>query len=64
MFAEGVGGIACEVCGAPIQSGRFCEKCKASMINDLSAAGRRPEAPKPVQTQKRSTETKMRFLNQ
>jgi len=63
MFADGVGGIACETCGALINSGRFCEKCKAAMINSLSAAGRRPEAPKPVQDSRRTTETKMRFLN-
>lgn len=64
MFAEGVGGIVCETCGAPISSGRFCEKCKASMINELSEAGKRPEAPKPVQTSRRSDGNKMRFLNQ
>ena len=63
MFAEGVGGIACEVCGAPIQSGRFCEKCKASMINELSEAGRKPVAPTVQQTPRRSAENKMRFLN-
>ena len=64
MFAEGsVSGIACEVCGTPIVSGRFCEKCKAGMINDLQAAGRRPQAPVQQQA-RRSAENKMRFLNQ
>ena len=64
-FSSGVDiGVSCEKCGSPITSGRFCEKCKASMINDLQTAGRRPEpeAPKPEKTQTR--ENKMRFLNQ
>lgn len=64
MFADGsASGIACEVCGAPILSGRFCDKCKAGMINDLQAAGRRPQAPVQQQA-RRSSENKMRFLNQ
>lgn len=64
MFADGVGGITCETCGALISTGRFCEKCKVAMINSFSAAGRRPEAPKPaVQDIRRSAENKMRFLN-
>lgn len=65
MFAEGaVSGIGCEVCGSPITSGRFCEKCKASMISELSAAGRRPVQPQAQQqTARRTGENKMRFLN-
>ena len=64
MFADGsASGIGCEVCGAPILSGRFCDKCKAGMINDLQAAGRRPQAPVQQQA-RRSAENKMRFLNQ
>lgn len=62
-FGEGsVSGIICETCGTPIMTGRFCEKCKANMVNQLSAAGRRPEAPKPTQ-QVRDNSNKMRFLN-
>ena len=64
-FSSGIDiGMACETCGAPITSGRFCEKCKASMINDLQSAGRKPapETPKPAKTQ--THENKMRYLNQ
>lgn len=64
VFSEGtVAGIACEVCGVAITTGRFCDKCKANMINGLSAVGRR--APEPVQQSaaRRSTENRMRFLN-
>ena len=63
MFADGMGGIACETCGAPINTGRFCEKCKASMINTFSEAGKRPEMPKPAQPQRASEGNRMRFLN-
>ena len=64
-FSAGVDiGVTCEKCGAPIVSGRFCEKCKASMINQLSEAGRRPEAEAPEPAKKVATGNKMRFLNQ
>ncbi len=64
-FSSGIDtGVTCENCGAPITSGRFCDKCKATMINELSAAGRRPEAPKPVVKKTESHGNRMRFLNQ
>ena len=64
-FSAGVDiGVTCEKCGAPIVSGRFCDKCKASMINQLSEAGRRPEAEAPEPAKKAATGNKMRFLNQ
>ncbi len=64
-FASGIdAGITCENCGAPIATGRFCEKCKASMINDLQSAGRQPEKPAPKPEARATHENKMRFLNQ
>lgn len=55
--------LSCESCGAPIRSGRFCEKCKNSMAKGFSDAVR---ASKPEKTkQKPSREDgspKMRFL--
>ena len=64
-FSSGVDiGVSCEKCGAPIVSGRFCEKCKASMINELSEAGRRPVTDAPQPSKKVSDGNKMRFLNQ
>lgn len=64
-FSSGIdAGIVCENCGAPISSGRFCDKCKASMINDLTAAGRRPEVEAPKPEKRQTHENKMRFLNQ
>ena len=64
-FSSGVDiGATCENCGAPIVTGRFCEKCKASMINELTAAGKRPEAEAPKPQKKVADGNKMRFLNQ
>lgn len=64
-FSSGIdAGIVCENCGAPISTGRFCDKCKASMINDLQTAGRRPEPAAPKVEKRQTHENKMRFLNQ
>jgi flagellar operon protein (TIGR03826 family) len=64
-FSSGIdAGVLCENCGTPISSGRFCDKCKASMINDLQEAGRRPQMDVPKQEKRQTHENKMRFLNQ
>ena len=64
-FSAGIDiGMSCENCGAPITSGRFCDKCKATMINDLKSAGRRPEPEEPKVAKTESGGNKMRFLNQ
>ena len=53
-------GITCEKCGVPICSGRVCDKCKASMANDLMHVY---EKPKPQQIKKQGKEKdRMRFL--
>jgi flagellar operon protein (TIGR03826 family) len=63
-FSSGIdAGVVCENCGAPISSGRFCEKCKNTMISDLKSVGRKPEAPKEPIIRKTTHENKMRFLN-
>lgn len=55
-------GVQCETCGAPISSGRFCDKCKANLVNGLQAAGRQPV--RPIQPQKAVKDSpKMRFLD-
>ena len=51
-------GITCEKCGTPILTGRFCDNCKASMVNTLSSVLPQKEAPK----KKEKTSPKMRFL--
>lgn len=32
--------INCESCGAPIRSGKYCDKCRASMTNNLNRMSR------------------------
>lgn len=55
--------LSCESCGAPIRSGRFCEKCKGSMAKGFSNAIKngKPEPKKPDKS-KEDGGPKMRFL--
>ena len=55
-------GVVCESCGVIIGSGRYCDKCKASLMSGLQAAGRQPV--RPAQPQKSTKENpRMRFLD-
>ncbi len=64
VFAEGSGvGVECEICGVPIATGRFCDKCKAETMNDLLGAGRRPDAPQMPQKKDVTENPRMRFLD-
>ncbi len=56
--------LPCENCGAMIRSGKYCEKCKKDMVNNLSSVIEKPKKPVP-QEHKRidSTGNKMRFLD-
>ena len=54
-------GITCEKCGVPICTGRYCERCKTNMANNLMNAF---EKPKPQAVQKKQTrDQKMRFIH-
>lgn len=53
--------LDCENCGAPVLSGRFCDKCKVVLHNELAGAIRRPRTLEP-QKQNRDKD-KMRFLD-
>ena len=62
VFSEpSAAGIVCESCGAPIATGRFCEKCKASTISSLNGLMPKQEAPKKVEKKKEAA--RMRFLD-
>lgn len=62
-FAEGSAvGVICENCGTPIKTGRFCDKCKASMINTLNSVGRKPIQNKADALKQDKTNPKMRFM--
>ena len=54
-------GIVCENCGKPIHTGRFCESCKKTMVQDLSNAFEKPKpAERSLRTEKEND--RMRFL--
>ena len=61
-FSENsVVGIECEVCGALIKTGRFCERCKADIAKGLIDATRIPQKEEPVIKTSRAKD-RMRFL--
>ena len=55
--------LNCENCGAVIQTGRFCGKCKNSMANQLNSSIQKPEVKKPEPKKDQKENPKMRFLN-
>ncbi len=55
--------LTCEKCGKPIMSGRFCDACKASVVNDLNASIAKPKPAAPEPKKPVSGGSKMRFLN-
>ena len=61
IFAEGSPvTIGCESCGAPIRTGRFCEKCKSSMANQLNSIYK---TNSPGAVKDKRDRAKMRFLD-
>jgi methionyl-tRNA synthetase len=56
-------GIACEMCGATIKSGRFCESCKSSLANQFDNAYEKPSAPVHDRKKDARDSARMRFLD-
>ncbi len=55
--------LRCEKCGTPILSGRFCEKCKAGMINELKHSIEKPKMSGALVSKPTHDDpSKMRFL--
>lgn len=55
--------INCEICGAPIRTGRYCEKCKKDLTVNLQDAVKKPEPPKKPEPKRPVSESeRMRFL--
>ena len=53
--------LDCEICGAKVLTGRFCNKCKTHMKSEFSQA---IEGPRPVAVPKQTKQKdKMRFLD-
>jgi len=53
--------LACEACGAPIRSGRFCEKCTGNMTKTFKDV-LRTNQPEPKHLKDNGEGPKMRFL--
>ncbi|SDB38214.1 flagellar operon protein TIGR03826 [Pseudobutyrivibrio sp. YE44] len=56
-------GIECEICGATIKTGKYCDACKANTANALAKSIEKPKAPEPPK-EKPKKENKMRFLKE
>ncbi len=52
--------LNCETCGAPIRSGRFCDKCKASMVQTLGSTYKK-ERPREEPKKKADSNEKPRM---
>lgn len=61
VFAEDSAiGVSCELCGATIKSGKYCDSCKTNMANQLGSAYGKAIPLPTRKTQKDSA--RMRFL--
>ncbi len=57
-------GIACESCGTMIKSGRYCDKCKANMMNQFGNMYRQQGAGMPNRNIRSDRDTaKMRYFD-
>jgi flagellar operon protein (TIGR03826 family) len=56
-------GIRCERCGTTIRSGRFCERCKNKIANNLGSMYGESNAAVESMEKRASAEAKMRFLD-
>ncbi len=57
--------LNCEICGAPIRSGKYCDKCKLEMtrgFNDVIRSSRTAAAPVEKKKSADDPNAKMRFL--
>ena len=63
VFSEDSGILMqCEICGAAIRTGRYCDKCKQETMRSLAGAGRQTVAPQ-VQRKNTKENPRMRFLD-
>ncbi len=57
-------GIACEMCGATIKSGRFCDNCKGTLASQFdSVYHKEPERPAMEAKKAAYDRARMRFLD-
>ena len=60
---ESAVGLSCEHCGAMIRSGRFCDKCKSGMTQNLQSAYKKESASAPQKQKDQKSSAKMRYLD-
>lgn len=56
-------GIACEGCGKTIKTGRYCDSCKSSMINQLGNVYGTVGASEEARRKNQSGSARMRYLD-
>lgn len=54
--------LNCESCGAPIRCGRFCDKCKNVLANNLQSVIKGKEPLPPARNKMEKDNARMRFL--
>lgn len=54
--------LNCESCGAPIRSGRFCDKCRNNLTNGFRNVIRSSQPVQEPEKKKPDEKNKMRFL--
>lgn len=54
--------LSCESCGAPIRSGRFCDKCRSALANNFQSMIKGNAPTEPTLYKKNKDSAKMRFL--
>lgn len=54
--------LNCESCGAPIRSGRYCDKCRNALKNGFQSAIRSSQQKPEPEKKKTDEKNKMRFL--
>lgn len=55
--------VSCERCGTMIGSGKFCNKCKVDMANNLSDSIKKPVKPVVEKPKDPREKSRMRFLD-
>ncbi|MCF0132075.1 MAG: flagellar protein [Pseudobutyrivibrio sp.] len=55
-------GIECELCGANIRTGRYCEACKQKIAGKFEESIMKKVDPTPTDTRRKSESNKMRFI--
>ena len=56
-------GIACEVCGATIKSGKYCENCKNSLASQFGNMYKNNKESAPATNKNPRDSARMRFLD-